>query len=127
MSEINLEFLLGAMPAAEAALYRVLIQLMPAPSPESIVAASRQIELQVLAERTGFSERWVIELLQRLEEKDFIRTDGKSGARKWIRLLPLGVRLLGGPEADRSSQKEATSPAPNPGKGNAPRAAASRP
>ena len=35
MSEINLEFLLGAIPAAEAALYRVLIQLIPAPSPEA--------------------------------------------------------------------------------------------
>ena len=126
MSEINLEFLLGAMPAAEVTLYRVLIQLIPAPSAESTVAASRQIEMQVLAERTGFSKRWVIELLQRLEKKDFIRTEGKSGAGKWIRLLPLGVPLLGGPEANQSSQKEATSPAPNLGKAKAPRAAASR-
>src|ERR1039458_8580952 len=126
MSEINLEFLLGALPAAEAKLYRVLIQLIPAPSAESTVAASRQIEMQVLAERTGFSKRWVIELLQRLEKKDFIRTEGKSGAGRWIRLLPLGVPLLGGPEANQSSQKEATSPAPNLGKAKAPRAAASR-
>ena len=122
MSEINLEFLLGAMPAAEAALYRVLIQLIPAPSPESTVAASRQIEMQVLAVRTGFSKRWVIELLQRLEKKDFIRTEGKSGAGRWIRLLPLGVPLLGGPEANQSSQKEATSPAPSAGKAKTPRA-----
>ena len=122
MSEINLEFLLGAMPAAEATLYRVLIQLIPAPSAESNIAASRQIELQVLAERTGFSKRWVIELLQRLEKKDFIRTEGKSGAGRWIRLLPLGVPLLGGPEANQSSQKEATSPAPSAGKAKTPRA-----
>src|ERR1017187_7306853 len=127
MSEINLEFLLGAMPAAEATLYGVLIQLIPAPSAESNIAASRQIELQVLAERTGFSKRWVIELLQRLEKKDFIRTEGGSGAVKWIRLLPLGVPLLGGSAADQSSQKEATSPAPNPGKAKAPREVASRP
>src|ERR1039457_523253 len=126
MSEITLEFLLGAMPVAEATLYRVLIQLIPAPSPESTVAASRQIEMQVLAVRTGFAKRWVIELLQRLEKKDFIRTEGKSGARKWIRLLPLGVPLLGEPEANQSSQKEATSPAPRPGKGKAPRVAPSR-
>jgi hypothetical protein len=124
MSEINLEFLLGAMPAAEATLYGVLIQLIPAPSAESNIAASRQIELQVLAERTGFSKRWVIELLQRLEKKNFIRTEGGSGAVQWIRLLPLGVPLLGGPETNQSSLKEATSPAQNPGKAKAPRAAA---
>src|ERR1019366_1293288 len=115
MSEINLEFLLGAMPMAEATLYRVLIQLIPAPSAESTVAASRQIKLQLIAERTGFSKRWVIELLQRLEEKNFIRTEGGSGAVQWIRLLPLGVPLLGGSEANQSSRKEATSPAPSPG------------
>jgi hypothetical protein len=127
MSEMNLEFLLGAMPLAEATLYRVLVQLIPAPSAESTVAASRQIKLQVIAERTGFSKRWVIELLQRLEEKNFIRTEGGSGAVQWIRLLPLGVPLLGGSEANQSSRKEATSPAPSPGKAKAPRAAARRP
>jgi hypothetical protein len=127
MSEINLEFVLGAMPAAEATLYRVLIQLIPAPSAESTVAASRQIEMALLAERTGFSKRWVVELLQRLEKKDFIRTEGKSGAGKWIRLLPLGVPLLGGPEVNQSSQKEATSPAISLGKAKAPRVAASIP
>jgi hypothetical protein len=127
MSEINLEFLLGAMPLAEATLYRVLVQLIPAPSAESNVAASRQIKLQVIAERTGFSKRWVIELLQRLGEKNFIRTEGGSGAVQWIRLLPLGVPLLGGSEANQSSRKEATSPAPSPGKAKAPRAAARRP
>src|ERR1035441_8259067 len=127
MSGINLEFLLGAMAASEATLYRVLIQLIPAPSAESTVAASRQIEMQVLAERTGFSKRWVIELLQRLEKKDCIRTEGGRGTVKWIRLLPLGVPLLGGPETNQSSQKEAKSPAPNPGKAKAPRAAASIP
>src|ERR1019366_3849630 len=122
MSEINLEFLLGAMPMAEATLYRVLIQLIPAPSAESTVAASRQIKLQLIAERTGFSKRWVIELLQRLEEKNFIRTEGGSGAVQWIRLLPLGVPLLGGSEANQSSRKQATSP-----EAKAPRAAARRP
>src|ERR1035437_10103805 len=116
MSEIDLEFLLGAMPASEATLYRVLIQLIPAPSAESTIAASRQIELQVLAECAGFSKRWVIELLQRLEKKDFIRTEGGSGAVKWIRLLPLGVPLLAGSKASLPEQEEATSPAPIPGK-----------
>ena len=112
MSEINLEFLLGAMPLAEATLYRVLVQLIPVPSAESTVAASRQIKLQVIAERTGFSKRWVIELLQRLGKKNFIPTEGGSGAVQWIRLLPLGVPLLGGSEANQSSRKEATSPKP---------------
>src|ERR1019366_8702260 len=88
MSEINLEFLLGAMPAAEATLYRVLIQLIPAPSPEAPNRGGRQIEMAKLAKLTGYSERWVIELMHRLEKKSFIRTDGGSGAVKTIWLLP---------------------------------------
>lgn len=67
------------MPRAEAKLYRVLLQLIPGPGEESTIAASRQIEMAKLASLTGFSERWVIELMQRLEKKDFIRTEG--GAR----------------------------------------------
>src|ERR1035441_10166741 len=95
MSEINLEFLLGAIPAAEAALYRVLIQLIPAPSPEAPNRGGRQIEMALLAKLTGYTKRWVIELMQRLEDKNFIRTDGGSGAVKWIWLLPPGVPRLG--------------------------------
>jgi DNA-binding MarR family transcriptional regulator len=96
LSEINLEFLLKVMPAAEAKLYRVLLQLIPAPGAESTIAASRQIEMAELAKLTGYSKRWVNELMRRLEKKNFIRTDGGSGAVKWIRLLPPGVPLLGG-------------------------------
>ena len=121
MSEINLEFLLGVMPPAEATLYRVLIQLIPAPGAESTIAASRQIELAELAKLTGFSKRWVIELLQRLEEKNFIRTDGGSGMVKWIRLLPLGAPRLGKSYPTELMQKEKTSPV------QVPRVAASQP
>jgi predicted transcriptional regulator len=53
--------------------------------------------MDLLAELTGFSKRWVIELMHRLEKKRFIRTDGGSGAVKWIWLLPLGVPRLGRP------------------------------
>src|SRR5450759_2122595 len=127
MSEINLEFLLGAMPLAEATLYRVLIQLIPAPSAEAPNRGGRQIEMSLLAKLTGFSKRWVIELMQRLEKKKFIRTEGGSGAVKWIWLLPLGVPRLGRPFPPELLQKEKTSPAPIPGKAKAPQAAAAQP
>src|ERR1035437_7243545 len=95
MSEIILEFLLGAMPLAEATLYRQLIQLIPAPSAEAPNRGGRQIEMTLLAKLAGFSKRWVIELMQRLQKKKFIRTDGGSGAVKLIWRLPLGVPRLG--------------------------------
>src|ERR1017187_3485066 len=41
------------------------------------------------ARRTGSSKRRGIELLQRLEERNLIRTDSGRGAVKWIRLFPL--------------------------------------
>ena len=123
MSEINLEFLLGAMPAAEAALYRVLIQLIPAPSPEAPNRGGRQIEMALLAKLTGYTKRWVIELMQRLEDKNFIRTDGGSGAVKWIWLLPPGVLRLGKSYPTKLARRKKTSP----GKAKAPRAAAPRP
>ncbi len=123
-AEIDLEWLLKVMPPAEAKLYRVLIRMIPAPSAESTVAASRRIQMAELARRTGWSKRWVITLLQRLEEKDLIQTEGGSGAVKWIRLLPLGVPRIG---PTRLTQKEATGAAPRPGKAKAPRVAASRP
>ena len=126
-AEIDLEWLLKIMPPGEAKLYRVLIRLIPAPGAESTVAASRQIKMEVLAKLTGFTERWVIELMRRLEKKDFIRTEGGSGTVKWIRLLPPGVPLLAGSKASLPEQEEATSPAPIPGKAKAPRVAASQP
>ena len=88
-------------------MYRQLICLIPVPSAESPIPASRQIQMAEFAKLTGFSKRCVIELLQRLEEKDFIRTEGGSGAVKWIRLLPPGVPLLGGSKANQPTQKEA--------------------
>jgi hypothetical protein len=103
MSEISLEFLLGALLAAEAVLYRVLMQLIPAPSADAPNLGGRQIEMTELAKLTGFSKRWVVELMQRLEKKNFIRTDGGSGAVKWIWLLPLGVPRLGRPFPPRVS------------------------
>jgi hypothetical protein len=120
MSEINLEFLLGAMPVAEATLYRVLIQLIPAPSPEAPNRGGRQIEMARLAKLAGFSKCWVIELMKRLEKKSFIRTDGGSGAVKTIWLLPPGVLRLGKSFPTERTQK-------GPGKAKAPRAAARRP
>ena len=123
MSEINLEFLLGAMPLAEATLYRVLIQLIPAPSPEAPNRGGRQIEMALLAKLTGYTKRWVIELMQRLEDKNFIRTDGGSGAVKWIWLLPPGVLRLGKSYPTKLARRKKTSP----GKAKAPRAAAPRP
>ena len=122
MSEINPEFLLGAMPPAEATLYGVLLQLIPAPIPETPNRGGRQIEMALLAKRTGFTKRWVIELMKRLEKKSFIRTDGGSGAVKWIWLLPLGVPRLGRPIPLEITMKAA----PRPGKTKAPRAAASQ-
>jgi hypothetical protein len=59
------------------------------------IAASRRIQMAELASRTGFSKRWVIELLRRLDEKNLIRIEGGSGVVKWTRLLPPGVSLLG--------------------------------
>ena len=122
-AEIDLEWLLKAMPASEAALYRVLIQLIPAPSAEAPNLARRQIKLEVLAKLTGFTKRWVIELLPRLEEKDLIRTEGGSGTVKWIWRLPLGVPRLGKSFPTELTQKKTTSP----GQAKAPRVAASQP
>jgi hypothetical protein len=120
MSEVNLEFLLKVMPPGEAKLYRVLIQLIPAPSAEAPNLARRQIKMEVLAKLTGFTKRWVIELLPRLEERNLIRTEGGSGTVKWIWRLPLGVPRLG---PTQLTQKRTTSP----GKAKAPRVAAPQP
>jgi hypothetical protein len=122
MSEINLEFLLGAIPPGEATLYRVLIQLIPAPSAKAPNQGGRQIEMAEFARLTGYSKRWVNELMQRLEKKNFIRTDGGSGAVKWIWLLPPGVPRLGRPYPTKIWQRKKTSP----GEAKAPRAAASQ-
>ena len=61
--------------------------------------------------------------MQRLEKQNFIRTEGGSGAVKWIWLLPLGVPRLGRPFPPELTKKAA----PRPGKAKAPRAAASIP
>jgi hypothetical protein len=122
MSEINLEFLLGAMPSAEATLYRVLIQLIPAPSAGAPNRDGRQIKMAKLAKLTGYSECWVIELMHRLERKSFIRTDGGSGAVKTIWLLPPGVLRLGRPFPPELTQRKKTRR-----KAKAPRVAASQP
>ena len=121
-AEIDLEWLLKAMPASEAKLYRALIQLIPAPSVEAPNQARRQIKMEVLAKLTGFTKRWVIELLPRLEEKNLIRTEGGSGVVKWIWRLPLGVPRLGKPYPNELTQKKTTSP----GQAKAPRVAASQ-
>src|ERR1035437_10736528 len=97
------------MPAAEATLYRQLIQLIPAPSPEAPNRGGRQIEMAEIAKLTGFSKRWVIELMQRLEKKGFIRTEGGSGAVKLIWLLSPGVLRLGKPFPTEFTQKKKTS------------------
>jgi hypothetical protein len=120
--EIDLQWLLTVMPPAEATLCRALIQLLASPSPEAPNRGGRQIEMALLAKLTGFSKRWVIELMQRLEKKNFIRTDGGSGAVKWIWLLPLGVPRLGRPFPPELPKKGA----PRPGKAKAPRAATSQ-
>src|ERR1035441_4926160 len=123
LGEIDLQWLLKVMPPAEATLCRALIRLLASPSPESANRGGRQIEMALLAELTGFSKRWVIELLQRLGKKNFIRTEGGSGAVKWIWLLPLGIPRLGGPFPPELTKKAAT----RRGKAKAPRAAASIP
>jgi hypothetical protein len=79
--------------------------------------------MEVLAKLTGFSKRWVIELLPRLEEKNLIRTEGGSGTVKWIWRLSLGVPRLGKSFPTELPQKKTTSP----GKAKAPRVAASQP
>ena len=121
--EIDLQWLLKVMPPAEATLCRALIQLLASPSAEAPNQGGRQIEMALHAKLTGFSKRWVIELMQRLEKKNFIRTDGGSGAVKWIWLLPLGVPRLGRPFPPELTKKAA----PRPGKAKAPRFAASIP
>src|ERR1017187_7216159 len=121
--EIDLEWLLKVMPPAEATLCRALIQLLASPSPEAPNRGGCQIEMALLAELTGFSKPWVIELMQRLEDKSFIRTDGGSGAVKCIWLLPLGVPRLGRPFPPELTKKAAA----RPGKAKAPRVAASIP
>src|ERR1019366_7138120 len=118
--EIDLQWLLKVMPPAEATLCRALIQLLASPSPEAPNRGGCQIEMALLAELTGFSKRWVIELMQRLGKKNFIRTEGGSGAVKWIWLLPLGVPRLGRPFPPELIKKAA----PRQGKTKAPRAAA---
>src|ERR1035441_4986770 len=110
MSEIALQFMLRAMSPGKAKLYRALIQLLPAPIAEMPNLGGRQIKMEVLAELTGFTKRWVIELLNRLEQEDFIRTDGGSGAVKWVWLRPFGVRRLGRPFPPELTKKAAASP-----------------
>src|ERR1035437_6437838 len=95
--EIAIEWLLRLIPEAEAKLYGVLTELIPAPRAEAPNLARRQIKMAKLATLANLSQRWVIELLPRLEEKDLIRTQGGSGAVKWIWLLPLGMPRLGKP------------------------------
>src|ERR1017187_1226670 len=80
--EISIEFLLGLIPKAEAKLYRALTELIPSPSMVAPNLACRQIKMAKLAKLAGLSQRWVIELLPRLEEKGLIRTDGGGGAAK---------------------------------------------
>jgi hypothetical protein len=126
--QIDFDWLLSLLPAAEAKLYCELVRLIPAPRPESTDPASRrQIKMKMLAGLTGFLKRWVIELLARLEKKNLIRAEGGRGAAKWIQLLPPGIPLLGGTKADQPKPKEAARPAPRPGKAKAPEAAASQP
>jgi hypothetical protein len=126
-AEIDLEWLLKVMPAGEAKLYRVLIRMLSVPNAGSPIGASRGIQIAELANNTGLSKRWVIELLPRLEEKNLVRTEGGSGTVKWIRLLTPGVPLLGGPKADQPAQKGVAGPAPSPGKTKASRVAALQP
>ena len=125
--EIAIEWLLRLIPEAEAKLYGVLTELIPAPRAEAPNLARRQIKMAKLAELAGLSRRWVIELLPRLEKRDLIRTQGGRGAAKWIWLLPLGVPRLGKPFPTELTQKEKTSPEPIPGKAKAQQAAAAQP
>ena len=76
------------MPRAEATLCRALIQLLASPSPESANRGGRQIEMDLLAELTGFSKRWVIELMHRLEKKRLLapgQVGGQSRGLQYIR------------------------------------------
>src|ERR1035437_3844039 len=118
--EIAIEWLLRLIPEAEAKLYGVLTELIPAPSMVMPNLACRQIKMAKLAKLAGLSRRWVIMLLPRLEERDLIRTQGGRGAAKWIWLLPLGVPRLGKSFPTELTQKEAS---PIPGKAKAPQAA----
>src|ERR1039458_10783563 len=93
--KIPIEWLLRLIPEAEAKLYGVLTELIPAPSMVKPNLACRQIKMAQLAKLANLSRRWVIKLLVRLEERDLIRTQGGRGAAKWIWLLRLGVPRLG--------------------------------
>ena len=121
--EIAIEWLLRLIPEAEAKLYGVLTELIPAPSMVMPNLACRQIKMATLAKLAGLSGRWVIELLPRLEERDLIRTQGGRGAAKWIWLLRLGVPRLGKASSTELTQKE-KSPEPIPGKAKAQQAEA---
>lgn len=124
--KIPIECLLRLIPEAEAKLYRALTELIPAPSMVAPNLACRQIKMAKLAKLAGLSQRWVIELLVRLEERDLIRTDGGSGAAKWIWLLRFGVPRLGKSSPTELTQKE-KNPEPSPGKAKAQQAAATQP
>jgi hypothetical protein len=66
--------------------------------------------MALLAKLTGFSKRWVIELMKHVEMKSFIPTDGGSGALKRIWLLPLGVPRLGRPFPTELTKKARAAP-----------------
>ena len=121
--EIAIEWLLRLIPEAEAKLYGVLTELIPAPSMVAPNLACRQIKMATLAKLANLSRRWVIELLVRLEKRELIRTDGGRGAAKWIWLLSLGVPRLGKSFPTELTQKK-KSPEPSPGKAKAPQTAA---
>jgi hypothetical protein len=121
--EIAIEWLLRLIPEAEAKLYGVLTELIPAPSMVMPNLACRQIKMATLAKLANLSRRWVIELLVRLEKRELIRTDGGRGAAKWIWLLSLGVPRLGKSFPTELTQKK-KSPEPSPGKAKAPQTAA---
>src|ERR1039458_866451 len=65
--EIAIEWLLRLIPEAEAKLYGVLTELIPAPSMVMPNLACRQIKMATLAKLAGLSGRWGIELLPRLD------------------------------------------------------------
>src|ERR1017187_3900604 len=121
--KIAIEWLLRLIPEAEAKLYGVLTELIPAPSMVMPNLACRQIKMATLAKLAGLSGWWVIELLPRLEERDLIRNQGGRGAAKWIWLLRLGVPRLGKASSTEFTQKE-KSPEPIPGKAKAQQAEA---
>jgi len=122
LSEIDLQWLLRLIPPAEAELYRQVSGWIAA-SP----SGAGRIKMAELASRTGFSKRWVIELVRRLENKGLLQTEGGRGAAKRMRPLLPGGPPLEGSTANQSTQQEAASPAPGPGKAHAPRAAAPQP